>query len=216
MSTTVTGITDDEAIEQTKHFTRRVAERMSRHDRSLYDDLLQEGRMAAIAAAKAFETGRGLKFVTYAWRRIQGQMADHLRRLSPLTKRERAEARETGQKPFRVFSLSQVNDESPHDFGGTTGTERGWLIDPPHNDPEPASGQCAEFAAFVRRLGVPLSAVERDILRWHYVHGMPQKEIAGLIGLSESRVSQVHISALRRLSQADSERIDRAREEAAA
>ena len=47
---------------------------------SSYQDLVQEGMMALIRAVDRFEPERGLRFTTYAFHRIRGQMINYLQR----------------------------------------------------------------------------------------------------------------------------------------
>ena len=56
-----------------------------------------------------------------------------------------------------------------------------------------------ELAAAVRGAVMKLNGKMRDIIYLMYFEGMKQKQIAGILGVSESRVSQVHTTALQKL-----------------
>ena len=56
---------------------RHQASKMFRDD-SLLEDMLQEGRAAALAAAGDYDSGRGALFLTYALPRIRAAMVEYL------------------------------------------------------------------------------------------------------------------------------------------
>ena len=167
-------ITDDEAVEIMRPAALEYAKRLSRHDRSLTDDLIQEGLMGAVEAARTFDVSRGLKFVTYASVRVYGAMADYLRAADFLPRGERQRAEADGREAVRVVSTEALGWTG----GGSaddrkTSFDRGKLrFDPAHHDPEPSDGVDAEFAAFLKVFCGGLSATERAVLRWYYVRDL--------------------------------------------
>lgn len=60
---------------------RHQASKMCRDD-SLLEDMLQEGRAAALAAAGDYDSGRGALFLTYALPRVRAAMVEYLARAS--------------------------------------------------------------------------------------------------------------------------------------
>lgn len=202
-------ISDEQAVEIMRPAALKYAERLSRHDLSLKDDLIQEGLMGAMEAARTFDASRGLKFVSYASARVYGAMADHLRRLDFVSRVGRLKAAEEGREVAQVVSMEALGWTGGRSSDDRkTSFDRGRLrFDPAHHDPEPTDDTEAEFAAFLRVFCGGLSAEERAILRWYYVRDMPMREIGDRLGLSESRVSQVHSDVCGRLSRATAGRM---------
>jgi RNA polymerase sporulation-specific sigma factor len=46
-------------------------------------DVISEGTLALIEAVDAFDSGRGVKFITFAYLKVKGRMLDYLRRRKP-------------------------------------------------------------------------------------------------------------------------------------
>ena len=71
-----------ELLRNVEGLIRHQASKMCRDD-SLLEDLLQEGRAAAIAAAGDYDPGRGALFLTYALPRILAAMVEYLAKARP-------------------------------------------------------------------------------------------------------------------------------------
>lgn len=67
----------EELLRNVEGLIRHQASKMCRDD-SLLEDLLQEGRAAALAAAGKYDAGRGTLFTTYALPRIRVAMVEYL------------------------------------------------------------------------------------------------------------------------------------------
>lgn len=202
-------VSDEEAVQAMRYTAWKYAKKYGR-GWQLVGDLFQEGMLGAMEAAKTFDPSLGLKFASYATRRVIGRILDYLRDQSFAPRLEVQKAKADGRELKRVVSMETVGvlggGSKRADKGGTF--DRGKLrYDPPHHDPEPTDGTAKEFRAFVRRLGVGLTAAERDILKWYYVDGLSMKRVGELLGVGETRISQMHSDILGRLSQAEAGRI---------
>ena len=71
----------EELLRNVESLIRHQASKMCRDD-SLLEDLLQEGRAAALAATGKYDAGRGTLFTTYALPRIRAAMVEYLARAS--------------------------------------------------------------------------------------------------------------------------------------
>lgn len=71
----------EELLRNVEGLIRHQASKMFR-DGSLLEDLLQEGRAAALAATGKYDAGRGTLFTTYALPRIRAAMVEYLARAS--------------------------------------------------------------------------------------------------------------------------------------
>ena len=67
----------EELLRNVEGLIRHQASKMFRDD-SLLEDMLQEGRAAALAAAGDYDSGRGALFLTYALPRIRAAMVEYL------------------------------------------------------------------------------------------------------------------------------------------
>jgi len=192
-------ISDEEAVEIMRPAALEYAKRLSRHDRSLKDDLIQEGLMGAMKAARAFDASRGLKFTTYARVRVYGAMADYLRAADFLPRGERRRAEADGREAVRVVSLNYGMRSGGGEDGNQASSGDGgrWVLDPAHHDPEPSDGAEAEFAAWVRREFPGRASPDQiRVLAEYYVRGKRLTEIGREMGVGESRASQLLTGAM--------------------
>lgn len=87
------------------------------------DDLIQEGALGLLAAARRFDADRGLDFSTFAYPRIRGAIEDYLRRLDPLSQRQRSEVRDVAEARRRrgqELGREPSADEIAVGLGGDT------------------------------------------------------------------------------------------------
>jgi RNA polymerase sigma factor for flagellar operon FliA len=185
------------------------------------EDLLGFGMIGLIAAADSFEPQRGLKFSTYAFPRIKGAILDELRRMDflPRGRREKVRAldravaeleQELGLPPTmeeiaaRLGVDSEEVDEILHSarVAGAVSIDDGpsddlasMLSDPKSNDPED-SAEFKEMRALLVRAIADLPEAERAVVTLYYGEELLLRDIGEVMGVSESRVSQIHSRAL--------------------
>lgn len=195
------------------------------------EDALAYGIEGLIQAVDAFDEDRGATFASFAVRRIRGSILDAIRKMDPLPRSVRKSAREVeavsqelsgalGRWPtpreiaFRMgVTLDQLGDIQRHasskfislehalqDRGG----EAAPSFDPVDEDDSGDPAKAADHNASLAMLDAAvqhLSARDRAILRLRYTEAKPFHEIGQMMGLSESRVCQLHkriLSMLRR------------------
>lgn len=143
------------------------------------EDLLQEALLAVVRAAPAFDDSRGVPFAAWATRRAVGAAIDYLRR--------------TRFGPSRGPAWPQPAslDEPVPDGGGTTLLE----VIPAARDPIADADLELSLEAELSRLEAERPR-HATILRLRYLHDVPQLDVAVLLGISQSRVSQIEIEAL--------------------
>ena len=210
-------------------FVRALARRMaSSMPQSVeISDLVQDGMIGLIDAARRFDASRGIKFETFVERRVRGAMIDAWRRGAwprgvRRQRREIEEAREKlrkklGQEPSdadvagllgtdvanlaRIMArISTIEATSP--LTAPDGVETANL--PPVMTPsEPAAPDAEleqrEVQDRVRAALAALPPRERKVMGMYYFGESTMKEIGRAIGVNESRVSQLHARAVRRL-----------------
>jgi RNA polymerase sigma factor FliA len=207
---------------------RRVAASMP-HSIEL-GDLVQDGMIGLIDAACRFDEGRGIKFETFAERRVRGAMIDALRRDAwPRgVRRQRRELeaareelrRELGAEPSLADLAARVGSDEArlgrtivriNTIESTSPLSAGEHVDgaslPPALMPsEPQSPDRAyeeqEVRDRIRAAIAQLPPRERKVIGLYYYGEATMKQIGVEIGVNESRVSQLHARAVQRLRKA--------------
>jgi RNA polymerase sigma factor for flagellar operon FliA len=183
------------------------------------EDLAQAGIVGMMSALRAFDTARGDSVDVYVTRRIRGAILDELRALDPLSRDQRKDARliqqaqrqletELGRSPGEDevagragLSVERVREVRERSNAATTLPLEGAVLDREEaggQDPLDRlalSKQKRELAAAISGLG----AREQTVLSLYYVEELSLKEIGGLLGVTESRVCQIHGVAVKKL-----------------
>jgi RNA polymerase sigma factor for flagellar operon FliA len=207
---------------------RRVASSMP-HSIEL-GDLVQDGMLGLIDAAFRFDEARGIKFETFAERRVRGAMIDALRRDAwPRgVRRQRRELeaareelrRELGAEPSladlaarigsdetrlgrTIVRINTIESTSPLSAGENVdgATLPAALV--PSEPPSPDRAyEEIEVRDRVRAAIASLPPRERKVIGLYYYGDATMKQIGAEIGVNESRVSQLHARAVQRLRKA--------------
>ncbi|MDR2903413.1 MAG: FliA/WhiG family RNA polymerase sigma factor [Clostridiales bacterium] len=219
----------EELILQYSNLVKYVAGRLSIHigQHVEYDDMISYGIFGLIDAIDKFDYEKGVKFETYASVRIRGSIIDSIRKLDwvPRTLRQKNKQLETvfselenmlGREPTdaelaekldmsleetqelvkksSVASLVSLNDylDQNHEvtFMNTSGTQ----IESPE-----AQYEKAEIKEMLIDAINKLSDKEKKVITLYYFEDLTLKEISNLMGVSESRISQIHSKAVLRL-----------------
>lgn len=190
------------------------------------DDLIQAGMMGLMEAARRFDDGQGASFETYAGIRIRGTMLDELRRggwlprtalrkLRQLTEATRAAERELGgEAPPEAIARHLGMDLDSYytlvreasEFGVVRFADLGGEDDEPWENgiadcaPGPQA-QVEEDDMRTRIAGAVdlLPPREKLVMSLYYEQELNLREIGEVLGVSESRVCQIHGQALVRL-----------------
>jgi DNA-directed RNA polymerase specialized sigma24 family protein len=121
------------------------------------------------------------------------RMLDYLRAGDHISRKDRQTRKAGGQAGFHVISLDERLREG-NGYGDAQGI--GWL-DP--NEPEPWEVGGGVFGLDTERVMRGLSDREKLIIRRYYIEEATMKSIGAELGISESRVSQMHSEILARL-----------------
>ena len=204
---------------------RRVASSMP-HSIEL-GDLVQDGMLGLIDAAFRFDEARGIKFETFAERRVRGAMIDALRRDAwPRgVRRQRRELeaareelrRELGAEPSLADLAARVGSDEArlgrtivriNTIESTSPLSAGENLDGstlpaalvPSEPPAPDRAyEEVEVRDRVRAAIASLPPRERKVISLYYYAEATMKQIGVEIGVNESRVSQLHARAIQRL-----------------
>jgi len=213
-------------------FVEALARRMASSMPNSIDigDLVQDGVLGLIDAANRFDEERGIKFETFAERRVRGAMIDALRKDAwPRgVRRQRRELdaarealrRELGHEPSMADLAARVGSDEKrlsrtivriNTIEATSPLATGEHMDesslptvlvPSEPDSPHVAYEKAETKDRVRAAIQSLPWRERKVIGLYYYGEVTMKEIGAEIGVNESRVSQLHARAIRRLRDA--------------
>jgi RNA polymerase sigma factor for flagellar operon FliA len=212
----------DRLIAEHIDMARRIALKAARRlpERMTHDDIVAAAMVGLTEAADRYDATRGEPFVAFAEKRIRGAVLDELRRGDLLPRRARTTANRMGHV---IAKLEQKLGRRPEDeevaeaMDVTVDKFREELAGLTHvsvvdiegpgvanhiEDSMQLPSVSAEKAQIVARLREALDEIpERDalILSLYYVEDFNYVEIGKVLGVSESRVCQLHSRALSRL-----------------
>jgi RNA polymerase sigma factor for flagellar operon FliA len=216
-----------DVVEKHGELVRRIAHHLAaRLPASVeIDDLIQAGMLGLIDAARNFQSDQGAAFETYASIRIRGSMIDEIRRgdwvprsvhrrYRDMVGATRQVEQSTGQAATgqQVAAALGVSMDEYHAM--VENAARGQLvsldahIDEHDGEPRLASHGTAtparefEQGAFREALGAAIGGLperEQLVLSLYYEQELNLREIGAVLGVSESRVCQIHGQAAVRL-----------------
>lgn len=190
-----------------------------------YDDLVSYGVFGLIDAIDKYDLNRGVKFDTYAQLRIRGAIIDHLREIDWLPRSVRQKAKELEKIYFDLenkFGRSVTDNEVAQHLGisideffkkvqNITTYSIISLDDFLEQKRDVSMNECGigssldtkiEESELVEVLSDEINNLpekEKKIISLYYYEGLTYKEIGKIMGVSESRVSQLHTKAIIRL-----------------
>jgi len=206
---------DRQPAEQYIPFVRKIARRIARQlpNSVDVDDLVGAGTVGLMEALSRYNAAQGGAFETYAEYRVKGAILDELRRHDPLNRaarsaRNKIEAKRKeltatlGRPPDddevsaaldvrhrRDISIAGALRVVPLDIKALALTANG-----PSQEEMLAKN---ELVALVREAIVKLPEKQQVALSLVYLEGMSQVQVAEILGVTESRVSQI-LSAARK------------------
>ena len=209
-------------LDQFGPMVRRVARQLvSRLPSSVeIDDMIQAGMIGLMDAARRYETGHAAAFETFAMQRVRGAMLDELRQAdwAPRGVRRNRRTIESG-----IRALEQRLGRAPREaeiarelemtlpqyqrfVSECQGTEMVSYDEVEMADrvggveADPATRlEDRRSAAALSRAIEKLPERERTLLTLYHDHDMTYREIADKMGLTESRICQLHRQAVERL-----------------
>ena len=209
------------------HVARKLARSLA--DDADVDELVSAGTMGLMSAAESFDASRGLAFSTFAVPRIRGAMLDELRRQDHVPRSVRRKTRSIAQAReslMHALGRTPSSVELADALGVDRDTLFRWSADVESAVQLPLDGHARvarderltradllgdeaelvddrlareEEIAAVRDAMLELDDQERTVLALYYFEDLRSREIGELLGVSESRVSQVRARALAQL-----------------
>lgn len=214
-------------LPQVNYIASRMLERLPQQVE--LSDLVQAGVIGLLQAYRLFDPGKNIQFSTFAKFRIKGAIIDSLRVLDWGSRGIRKKARDIAEATAQLegtlgryptneeiaatmkISLESLNEiqnelnllyvvgqETKSSFEGEAAHD---LIESAASSwDNPFEVYCkTEERAHLARAVASLSEREQLILSLYYVEELTMKEVAEIVGVAVSRVSQIHSESLRRL-----------------
>jgi RNA polymerase sigma factor for flagellar operon FliA len=220
---------EDDRVEKHAPLVRKIAYHMiSKLPASVdVDDLIQVGLIGLMEAARNFDPDAGVQFETFASQRIRGSMLDELRNADWLPRQARRNMREIEravvlleQTLSRAPSEGEVAEKMNiplAEYQEMLGDARGHqLLHYEDFEQDGENDQLDQYAADSRAnpaemfsddrfrsqliAGIELLPErEKLLMALYYDEELNLKEIGAVLGVSESRVCQLHSQAIARL-----------------
>ncbi len=214
-----------EHLPQVRLIARRIQERLP--ESVSLEDLISTGVIGLIAAIDNFDSGHNVKLKTYAEYKIRGAILDSLRGLdwAPRQKRRRAKQIENAiSGAEQRLKRSPTEDEVAAQLGILLPEYHEWLVEIRGlniGSLESAPGESgkdllsyiaddtgnlpstllerSELERILQREIEQLPEIERNVLGLYYQDELTLREIAEVVKLHESRISQLKTQAILRL-----------------
>lgn len=189
-------------------------------------DMVQAGMIGLMDAATRYDAGQGVQFETFATQRVRGAMLDELRSNDWVPRRVRKTQRSIdtavctlqqrlGRTPresevagelgatLPAFREMQVESRAAHVLSFDPSVEQ---IDAEHAAaalaPSLDPARMLQEKRFRRELAAAIEQLperEARLMALHYEHELTYLEIAAILGVTESRICQLHTQAVKRL-----------------
>ncbi len=186
------------------------------------DELIQVGMIGLLEASRAFDPAKGIEFENFAHSRVRGAMLDEVRRLSFLPRSAvafnkehnttvHALAAELGRTPTQA-EIAEYMGKDLEEFHKERGKAKRFetysmevvteevmtIADDSSQQPEVIVEE-AQFMDAVTDAITQLPEREQLVMQLYYVEEFNLKEIGETLGVSESRVSQILSSVVKKL-----------------
>jgi len=208
-----------------RHVVQKIVSQLSRKIDT--EDLISAGMLGLVKAARAYDANRKAEFRTYAYIRIRGAVIDELRGRSFTPPNVLTQIRRI-QEIYQRFQNNQSRPPTDEQLAAELGISEAQLYRtlqearrqnflsihglvedgpvlgsfiPPDSGPSP--GEQAERKEMLEKLAQALAELperDRTVLLLYYERDLTMKEAAAVLNVTESRVSQLHASALFKLS----------------
>lgn len=201
-----------------------------------YDDLVGYGIFGLIDAIDKFELSKGVKFETYASLRIRGAIIDQIRKMDwiPRTIRQKQKKIETAMQELERELGRTPNSEELAEYLEVTVEEVEQMISQANLSSLISLDEYLEQGSDVytepsgrSRFDQPEQVVDRQetkrilaeaidkltekeqkVIALYYFEELTLKEISNVLEVSESRVSQLHTKALKKMKERLGDQID--------
>lgn len=225
-----------EHLPQVQYVARRIHDRLP--PQVLLEDLVHAGILGLMDAVRKYDPAKNVQLKHYAEFRIRGAILDSLRQVDWSPRALRRQARRLEQaiseckakfgrdptEPEIAAQLGVTLENLQHLLGDLRGLDIGSLqadssesggedsvlsrTSTPEEDPFHRTLR-SEMAGLLEQAVGELPEREREVLALYHFEELTMKEVGAVLGIGESRVSQIHTTALLRLRARLNELLDR-------
>jgi RNA polymerase sigma factor for flagellar operon FliA len=190
-----------------------------------YDDLVSYGMFGLIDAIEKFEPERGFKFETYAMTRIKGSILDEIRSMDWVPRSIRARNKQITktkntlelelQRPVSTAEIAAALDTTEDQVRIDTATSYFVTLDDALTAQDDEGMELSlknvlagedhdlsEVAIIAKAMADATETVtdrERFVLTLYYYYGLTLADIGTILGVTESRICQIHTKAISQL-----------------
>ncbi len=191
-----------------------------------FEDLVSAGTVGLVKAVTNFDSSKNANLKTYAYIRIKGSMLDELRKwtfvpsqtnkqLKQITALSQSIIESTGRIPsddqlaehlginqdqlYKIFENSRAQSFCSLDSQDINNHSLTDLLDSGASGPE-SHLEKIELTETLTEVIQQLPEKKRQLIILYYQQNLNMKQIADLLGVTESRISQLHASAIFSLS----------------
>jgi RNA polymerase sigma factor for flagellar operon FliA len=216
----------EEAVKKYLPLVKKIANSLNKkmHYLAELDDLVQCGLIGLLDALDKYKNDRNAQFETYASTRIYGAMVDELRKMDTLSQDDRSELKKIDKA---TKELEAINNTAPTDLeiakqcnvsieqyykllqlritssvlsSDSSPEMSAYVSEVSSLDATPEESlQNSQFKSSLVGAIDNLPEREKMIMSLYYQEEFTFKEIAGLLDLTEARISQLHTQAINRL-----------------
>jgi RNA polymerase sigma factor for flagellar operon FliA len=220
---------DEERVVEFLPMVKKIAQRVVSYLKPplSFEDLISAGTIGLVKAARDYDPAREAQFKTYAYMKIKGAILDELRSLSLLPPNLNKKIRTAMRVSHRISEetgAAPADEELAAQLGVTLvelrktfeGARAKYFISldsfreddaGPGNMPAATNAwrpdQKLERTELIDQLAEAIAQLnerQRQTVLLYYQQNLTMKQIAGILKITESRVSQLHASALFNLS----------------
>jgi RNA polymerase sigma factor for flagellar operon FliA len=168
----------NEFIEENLPLIVSIAKTITK-DQKYTSELIEVGKFAVILAHRNFDPSKKVKFTTFAYKKIRGEMIDYLRKCEWFNKADRKKG---------VNSMQYIEDftEDVQEIVLNHTTDCVSVEDIVSK---------REIAARLIEALDCLTQQEREVIELHYFKDLTLKKISLMVGVSEQMISNTHILA---------------------
>jgi RNA polymerase sigma factor for flagellar operon FliA len=192
------------------------------------DDLVQAGVLGLIDAENKFDSKKHVAFSSYAKHRIKGAMLDSLRKLDWATRDMRRHQKHV-EAATRALAATLQRDPTETEVAEKLGVSidrwRRMMLDiptvspmslstradenddlPPPDFPDVPASQPDSICAYEQLRSILAEAIKalperyQQVIVFYHTNEMSMKEIGSVLGINESRVSQINKTALQKMA----------------
>lgn len=185
------------------------------------DDVVNEGVLALMAAIDGFDAGKGVKFETYASIKIKGAIIDYMRKLDRVPRQLRKLSKQLGETYARLhsemgrapenselaeamgFTEDQLSRLMANTAGMITLSFEELLYEDNLDKSMTGHGGNADSRMYEKeKKQVILDAIaslperEKQVVTMYYYEKLKYTDIAKVLGITQSRVCQIHSKAM--------------------